>query len=255
MSNQEIPTNVTPRNWGVRSLRQLTVLALAILLIVVAIAGIEIGRITTSAAATLSVMGSGTVQGAPDAASFDIGVHTSNSSAKSAENANTQKVVALISALKSSGVTSKEMQTSGFNIYQNTNNAGVVTGFSVDNTLHVTMHHIAEVGAAIDAATSAVGNGIQVNGITFSNTNQSTLLSSARAKAMHNARLAANQLANAGGTAVTGIVRVSDQENPIAPIFYGQFTTPSAKGMTATVPVQGGRQTITVQVSVVYSLK
>ena len=232
----------------------LIVLVTAILIVVVAIAGIEIGHSQNAAAATISVSGTGTIQGQPDTASFNIGVHTTNATALGAEKSNSQKIAALIAALKLNGVTSKEMQTSGLNIYQNTNNNGVVTGFSVDNSLTVTMHHVSKVGAAIDAATSAVGNGIQLNGITFSITNQSTLLASARAKAMKNARLTADQLARAGGSHVTGIVRVSDQENPVTPVFYGGYAVSSAKGMRAPVPIQGGSQTVTVQVAVVYTL-
>jgi uncharacterized protein YggE len=253
-NHSESPSGNARLTWGANPLRLLVVLVAATLLVVVAIAGIEIGRSMSASAATISVGGNSTIQGAPDTASFNIGVHTMNASAKAAEQINKQKIDALIAALRVSGVTSKEMQTSGFNIYQNTNSNGVVTGFSVDNTLNVTMHHVTKVRAAIDAATAAVGNGIQLNGITFSITNQSKLLASARAKAMKNARLMANQLASAGGAHVTGIVRVSDQENPVTPVFYGDYAMASGKALHSSVPIQGGRQSVTVQVSVVYSL-
>lgn len=246
----------TQSTWNIHPLRLLTVLVATILLVVVAIAGIEVGHAKNASAATISVSGTGTIQGAPDTASFSIGVHTTNVSAKAAEQANNLKVKALIAALKKNGVKAKELQTSGLNIYQNTNNNGAVTGFSVDNTLNVTMHNMAKVGTAIDAATSAVGNGIQLNGITFSITNQSKLLAAARDKAMKNAHLAADQLATAGGTHVTGIVHVSDQENQVSPVFYGGLYKASAAGLNSSVPVpvQGGRQSVTVQVSVVYAL-
>ena len=251
-------TDHSAPNSGGRSTRSagppqlLIVLVTAILIVVVAIAGVEIGHSQNAAAATISVNGTGTIQGRPDTASFNIGVHTTNATALGAEKSNSQKIAALIAALKMNGVTAKEMQTSGLNIYQNTNNNGVVTGFSVDNSLTVTMHHVSKVGAAIDAATSAVGNGIQLNGITFSITNQSTLLASARAKAMKNAQLTADQLARAGGSHVTGIARVSDQENPVTPVFYGKYALSATTH--APMPIQAGSQTVTVQVAVVYTL-
>jgi len=77
----------------------------------------------------------------------------------------------------------------------------VVTGFTVANYLDVTMHQIKKAGGAIDAAAHAVGNGIQLNGITFSISNESKLLASARAKAMRNAHTEAAQVARGGATA------------------------------------------------------
>ncbi len=241
------------RREGRGPLGLLVLLTAAILIVVVGIAGVEIGRSHNASGATISVSGTGTVKGTPDTASYSIGVHTTDASAKAAMEANNQKVAALIAALKRNGVTAKELQTSGLNIYQNTNSNGVVTGFSVDNTLNVTMHNMKRVGSAIDAAATAVGNGIQLNGITFSISNQSKLLQAARAKAMTNARLAADQLAGAGHAHVTSLVRVSAQENYSPPVYYG-FTSAAGDVAKSSVPVQTGSQTVTVTVSVVYSL-
>ena len=232
----------------------LVLLVAGVLVVVAIIAGVQIGRSPNAAGATISVSGTGTVKGTPDTASFSIGVHTTEASAQAALAANNQKVAALIAALKRNGVTAKEMQTSGLNIYQNTNNAGAVTGFSVDNTLNVTMHNMKRVGSAIDAAATAVGNGIQLNGITFSISNQSTLLQAARVKAMQNARRAAGQLASAGSTHVTSLVRVTDQENFSPPPVYYGFSSQTASVDKASVPVQAGTQSVTVTVSVVYAL-
>lgn len=231
-------------------LRTLVVLVAALLLVVVAIAGAEIGRSKSASGATISVDGTGTIQGTPDTATFNIGVHTTNVSAKMALEANNQRMKALIAALLQNGVTQKEIQTSGLNIYQNTNSNGVVTGFAVDNTLNVAMHNVQQSGAAIDSAASAVGNGIQLNGITFSISNQSALLASARAKAMRDARNAADQLARAGGAHVTGIVKISAVQNQIPPM----YTSGHASDFKSSVPVQTGQQPITVQVSVVFGL-
>jgi len=61
--------------------------------------------------------------------------------------------------------------------------------------VNVTMHKVRRAGAAIDAAAKAVGNGVQLNGVSFTITNDSSLLRAARIRAMDNARLAAGQLA------------------------------------------------------------
>ncbi len=128
--------------------------------------------------------GSGTVQGTPDTINFQIGVSTISPTATAALSENDAKVRALEAALVKNGVLKKEMQTSGLNIYDNTNNQGVVTGFTVEDTLNITMHHVQRAGAAIDAAAQAVGNGVQLNGVSFTITNDSSLLRAARIRAM-----------------------------------------------------------------------
>ena len=160
---------------------------------------------------------------------------------------------ALESALLANGVTKKNMQTSGLNIYQNTNNAGKVTGFTAEDDLNVTMHQLKRSGAAIDAAAHAVGNGIQLSGITFSISNHSSLLAAARARAIENAHTAAAQLAKGGGTTVGSIVRVVDQENTGGSGIVYPFRQLAASAKNA-VPIQPGSQSISVQVEVVYSL-
>ncbi len=241
-----------PRSpWG----STMTVLVIVVVLLIAGatLVGVALGRSATSAKATITVTGSGTVQGTPDTVSFQIGVLTTAKSAVAALSTNNARVGSLETALRTNGVAKKDMQTSGLNIYENTNSSGQVTGFSVSDNLNVTMHDIKKAGAAIDAAAQAAGNGIQLYGVTFSISNQSKLLASARAKAMHNARTEASQVASGGGASLGSIVRITDQENsstsPVYP-FAGATNTKSSG-----VPIQAGSQTITVQVSVVYALK
>ncbi len=207
----------------------------------------------TTSPATISVTGSATVKGTPDTVNFQIGMQTTNVDAAAALSLNNGRVTSLEAALMKHGVTKKEMQTSGLDIQENTNNFGMVTGFTVIDTLNVTMHQIAKAGAAIEAAAQAGGNGVELNGITFSISNDSKLLSAARANAMRNAHTEANNIASAGGTSLTGIVKVVDQENQ-------NSVLPSPVGFNAaatalkTVPLQAGSESLSVQVSVVYSL-
>jgi len=223
----------------------------ALVVVAVGFVGVVLGHSKTSRTFTITVTGSGTVHGTPDTINFQIGVSTVNPSATAAFNENDSRMSALEAALEKHGVTRAEMQTSGLNIYDNTNNQGVVTGFTVQDTLNVTMHRVHSAGAAIDAAARAAGNGIQLNGVTFTITNDSKLLRAARIRAMENARLAAGQLASAGGTHVTGIVKITDNENQSSGIYYPTFSTSQLR---AGVPIQTGSQPVNVQVTVIYSL-
>lgn len=235
-----------------------------LIVVIVAVAGVAYGRTSNSdpATATLTVTGSGTIQGTPDTVSFNVGVHTTAASAAAALRANDARVKTLEVKLQQAGVPFKDQQTSGLSIYEQTNQNGTITGFSVDDTLNVTVTSTlksagalsTEAGKAIDAAASAAGNGIEFGGVTFSISNESAYLAKARARAMANAMTEANQLAAGANRTVTGIARVTDQENsqPSTPYpFYGVLNQASA---STGVPIRAGQQPLNVQVTVVYTL-
>lgn len=236
------------------SARLIFIPVFAIVIAAIALSGVVLGRHKSAAAATITVTGSGTVTGTPNTVSFQIGVSTTATSANAALEENNQKTAALESTLLKNGITKKNLQTSGLNIYDNTNTAGTIISFTAQDNLNVTSHQIATVGNAIDAASKAVGNGIQLSGITFSISNQSKFLAAARAKAMQNAHTEASQIATGGHTQVVSIVKVTDEENTGSSGIVYPYAQFAATGTASRVPVQAGSQSINVQVEVVYSL-
>lgn len=256
--NEGRPTVRTHSDSGSTAARALggakgTIILAAVVVAGSALAGVALGHSQTGATATISVTGSGTVQGTPDTMSFQIGVQSVARSAAAALIENNARMKSLEQALFAHGVAKKDVQTSGLNVFENTNNAGVVTGFSVVDNLNVTTHRPKSFGNIIDAAANAAGNGVQLSGVSFSISNESTLLASARAKAMRNAYGAASQLARGGHTSLGSIIHVTDQENAgPPPVFYSTAADSAFK--SSGVPIQAGSQTINVQVTVVYSL-
>ncbi|MGD0055853.1 MAG: SIMPL domain-containing protein [Acidimicrobiales bacterium] len=252
------PPRSPRRGWD--SLHVLVTLVAVLVLIAVGFVGAAISHNNnTNGAArtktpTISVTATATVKGTPDTVSFEIGMQNSNANAKAALAFNDERVAALEKALMKHGVTKKEMQTSGLNITEETNNAGQVIGFTVEDDLTVTMHDLTKAGGAIESAATAAGNGVELNSITFSISNDSKLLAQARAKAMRNAHDEANDIAVAAGTSLSGLASVVDQENQSTPppTPYGLSFATAAKA--ASVPVQAGSESISVQLSVVYSL-
>lgn len=233
--------------------RMVFLVVFAVVIAAVAFLGETLGHSRSSSGATISVTGSGTVTGTPNTVSFQIGVQTTAASAVAALSENNVKTAALEASLLKNGVTKKNVQTSDLNIYDNTNQSGAIISFTASDDLNVTTHALARAGTAIDAAARAVGNGVQLSGITFSISNESKFLASARARAIKNARTEASQIAKGGGTTVGSIVKVIDEENTgstgiILP--YAEFA--SAAGHS--VPIEAGSQSISVQVEVVYSL-
>ena len=246
---------------GLNPIAWLTAAVAILIVVIVAVAGIAYGRSTKGTTATITVTGSGTVQGTPDTVSFNVGVHTIRASAAAALDANDRRVKALENSLIRYGVPTKDLQTSGLSIYEQTDSSGNITGFSVDDNLNVTVTNTtssasvldAKAGTIIDVAAKQAGRGINFGGVTFSISNESSYLMSARARAMHSAMAAASQLASGANRSVTGIVRVTDQESTQQQSPYPFFGYAAALN-SRSVPIQVGRQPVNVQVTVVYTI-
>jgi len=205
--------------------------------------------------ATITVTGSGEVEGTPDTATFNVGVDTTALTAVRALERNNAKVAALEQSLEQNGVLAKNMQTSWLNLNANTDSDGFVVSFSADDDLTVTMNDLSDLGEALDAAVHATGNGVSLDGISFSISNESTLLAAARAQAMTSANTEATQVAAGGGLALGPIVKVTDQENAGQYVYYSPvFAATNTASGGSPVPVQAGQQQISVQVTVVYEL-
>ncbi len=233
----------------------LIIVVVALIVSTISVASVAFTRNSTSKSpSSITVTGSGTAQGTPDTVNFQIGVSTVAKSAVDALSQNSARIARLITSLRSSGVAKSDLQTSDLSIYANYNNKGDITGFTASNNLNVTMHTIKEAGAAIDAGARAAGNGVQLNGLSFSISNDSSLLKKARIAAMRNAYLEASQIAQAGGAHIGSILRITDQENVASPPVIYKTLAPIASGVNS-VPLQAGSESVNVQVSVVYALK
>jgi uncharacterized protein YggE len=234
-----------------------TVLAIVVAIVVVGaigFAGAAIGRGTKSGSpATVTVTGTGTVQGTPNEVQFTIGVQTVAGTAPGALHENDARMSQLERVLTKEGVAKKDLATSDLSIYENTNQYGVLTGFTVQDTLDVTMFSVKKAGVAIEAAARQAGNGIVFNGITLSISNDSKLLVAARARAMHDALSAAKSDASGGGASVGSIVRITDQETSTTPPPIIPYAN-ALSAVHAGVPLEAGQQPVTVQVTVVYAL-
>ncbi len=203
--------------------------------------------------ATITVTGHGTVEGTPNTVSFVIGVNTTEPTATAALAANDGQVSHLEATLEQHGVAKTDMQTSNLDVYPKTDEQGDVTGFTVDDDLNVKMTDTAKAGAAIDAGAAAVGNGVDLYGISFGISNESALLARARANAVVDARTEAAQVAAGAGLSLGPVQKITDQENTDdGQVVYGASL---AAAPSASVPIETGQQALSVQVSVVYTLR
>jgi uncharacterized protein len=209
--------------------------------------------LTTSASGgKITVTGTGTVSGRPDQLVLSMGVRTSASSVSTALRAANQAARRVISALKGGGVRPGDIQTSGLSIQPNYSaNSQVPTGYGVSEQLTATLRDLAKAGSEIQAAVTAGGNATTVDGVSLNLTDTGPLLAHARSAAIRDAQAKASQFAQALGQPLGGVISVSDQSAVPYPIFAAGGGYSSAP---RSVPVQPGKQQVSVQITVVYAI-
>lgn len=206
---------------------------------------------------TINVTGYGAAYGAPDIATAQIGVETRNADPARAVSANTEKMNAVIAAIKKLGVEDKDIQTTNFSVYaqQNydANSQPTDITYVVTNTVSVTVRDLNKVGEMLGKATAAGAN--SVNGVSFSVSEAAALESEARGNAMADAKARAGQLADAAGVALDKPLSISEYTS--MPVYYdgGKQLLSLEAGGGAPVPISTGQYQVTVQVSVTYLIK
>ncbi len=206
---------------------------------------------------TISVSGSGTANLVPDIAYIYLGVHTEKFTASEAvaeNNAQTQK---MIQALTDFGIDARDIRTTNFSIWPMDKYdpmTGTPTGekvYTVDNTVYVTIRDLAKLGDLLDTVVAAGAN--TVNSIQFDVADKSAALKQARADAVKNAGVQAQELADAAGVKLGDIQNIGFYDSQPYPVFDGKGG--GAATEAAAVPIQPGQLTFTVTVNVTYELK
>ncbi len=198
---------------------------------------------------TITVVGEGTQNATPDNALISLGVQPKRGSSGDALNAANSEMSALLSAIKAQGVQGADIQTTGLGVNQQSNGY-TVTGYQAYNTVNVKIHHLGNVPSIIAAAQHAVGDDIQLNGITLLLSDNTSQLKSARQAAMTSAAARAQQWADLAGRHLGKVLSVSEIVNGGGGIpCYGQCGGGGGGG-----PIQAGQVNVTVDVAVVYEL-
>jgi hypothetical protein len=207
---------------------------------------------------TINVGGEGTVYVTPDLAYVNIGVTTQGDTVTEALDKNTAAAQGIRESLKKLGVEDKDIQTSGFNINpsQDYGPDGTIVRsyFTANNTVYVTVRDLQKLGSILD---STVRNGANtINSISFDITDKEKALSEARAKAMQNAQVQAEEAAAAAGAELGPVQNISLYTNSApAPMYYDGKGGGAANMASMPVPIATGQMTVSVSTNVTYELK
>ena len=207
---------------------------------------------------TVSVSGAGTAYLVPDIAYIYVGVHTEKPSAADAVKENNAQTQTMIKALQDFGIDAKDIRTTSFSIWPQDKYdpmTGTPTGqkvYVVDNTVYVTIRDLDKLGELLDTVIAAGAN--TVNSIQFDVADKDAALKQARADAVKDAKVKAQELADAAGVKLGEVQTIGFFDSVSYPVYNGKGGGGGAAAEAA-VPIQPGQLTFTVTVNVTYELK
>ena len=155
----------------------------------------------------LSVSASGQAESRPDRAQFHAGIETFSSSAKSASEANAEKIAEIVAALRELGVEDEDIQTRSVSVsrIQWGDRKGQ---YQASNVLEVTMDEPDRAGDAVTTVTEAGANVLSGPSLTMSDPEATANL--AYADAYKAARKRAEAYAEAAGMEVSRVLYIRD---------------------------------------------
>jgi uncharacterized protein YggE len=227
------------------------IVAASALVAIVALAGIgrpEVARGDTgNVADSVTTTGHGIVTVVPDEATVTAGVHTQAATAADALAQNATRMNEVVAALKAHG--GADLQTQQVSLYPQSKEDGTITGYTADNAVTASSP-IAGAGALVDAAVGAGAN--TVNGPTLSVSDRDARYRDALKKAVEDARAKALALADAGGFGIGPVSTVVEQSGAPGPI---AFEAVGAVAKDAATPIEPGKQDVTADVTVTFSIR
>jgi hypothetical protein len=201
----------------------------------------------------LIVQGEGKASAAPDKATVVLGVQTRDASAAIAAAENARLMNETIVALLAAGIAESEIQTSGYSLGTESQDAPVMAGekqkapeFVASNTVTVNLNNTTDVGLVLDTAVAAGSNRIQE--VAFDLKNPQPQKDLALTLAIEDARRKAEIAAKAAGVKLGRVLEISEG--------YGYVTAASKSANFAefATPIQPGRMEITASVTMTYEI-
>lgn len=207
---------------------------------------------------TISVTGEGRVTLSPDQVTFTAGVETVAPTADEAVRQNSQRVAAVIAALKKAGLADREVRTSTFSLFPQQeyveNRRPRVVGYQAVNQVVVTRDDISDVGRFLQAAVDAGAN--NVSGLALTVRDPKRGRDEGLRLAYEDARAKAALLAKAAGRSLGRALAITEGTGIVPPRpMYGKMVSAMEARADSSVPVETGKQGVSFAVSVIFELR
>ena len=210
-------------------------------------------RRVDSAAARVSVMGTGRVERAADIAHVTFVVEAPRPSAAEARGAAALTAAAVLEALAAAGVSDADRRTAGLDVsptWEHDGSRSIRTGFTVTNRIAAVVRDLERVGAVLDAGLEAGATGL--DGVRFDLADAAADITEARRLAVLDARSRATTIAEAAGCRLGSLVAVAEAGAPVP--LPGREARMLAMAADSPTPVIPGSVEVTVSVTAEWEL-
>jgi uncharacterized protein YggE len=204
-------------------------------------------------AKTITVDASGSVTAQPDIATLSLGVQSDRPTAQAALADAAAKANLLLTTLRAQGVKQADLTTTNVSLWPRTDSNGqTVTGYTASTSVNAVVRDLSKAGSTIDATAQAVGDALRVGGVSFSIADPTAAAGRARAAAVAQAKVQADQLATAARVSLGPVMSVSTSsyDMPQPQMAAGSV----ARDAAASTPIESGTQDVTARVTVVFEL-
>ena len=204
-------------------------------------------------AGKITVSGMGAVNAKPDIAYISIGYTNQNADSKTAQSLNNAQMEKIIAAVKSLNIADKDIQTTQFSMYPQTdyNNNNRITGYSVTNMIRVTVRKLDQAGDVVDKAIDAGANA--GGDIQFAIADPSPYYEQAMGLAIENANAKASAIADAIHVTIGKPSEITEMGSMYTPVLYGNANAvPMADRAGSGTPVQSGDLSVSANIQVVF---
>ena len=202
----------------------------------------------------ITVTGVGTSTVTPDAVRFFASVSVVAKSNKEALASASKSATAVRGALRDNGIATKDIKTSSLTVYPEYNytqdRGQELLGYRATQSFTVVIRKADNAGVVIDAAVTAGGDAIQLNGISPFLLNGAAATEKAREAAVADARARANSYAKYLGASLGRVISLTEVN---APVYNFPIMAKGAAAEDAT-QIDLGETEVTVTVTVRWGL-
>ena len=262
------------------------ILVAGIVIFLLASIGYQQASLSQQDANQITVSGEGKVYAKPDVAIIDLGVTSQAKTVADVTKANTDKMNAVISAIKDLKIDEKDIQTTNYNLTpvysdnyiiptpapipmmypSSTGSGGAVsgtmvrtgsslTGYKLEQDIQVKIRDFSKVGDVLSKATASGAN--VVGDLQFTIDNPEQFKDQARAKAIAQAKTNAQNLSKESGVGLGKIINVYEN-NYITPMAYNSVSKMGggiADSVAPSPTIQPGQQEIDVTINLTYQVR
>lgn len=223
---------------------------------------LSISQTTTNKQSSFDVTGEGEVTTAPDRAEVSLGVQTTESTVKAAQDKGNAVIAKITQDLQTLGIDRADIKTVNYSLYPNYDFQGRsqrITGYALNVNLLVKIKDFSKINQVVDTATKNGAN--QVGGVTFtlSDEKRKEIEDQAREEAVKEAKAKAESLSRLAGVRLGKIINISENTSPDFPRPISLLTKEAAMdgadtGAVSRAPtnVEPGSTTFTLSVTLSY---